>query len=684
MNTSMRAANIKSHKSLLTQPGDPGGAFGRRMTRLAGRPRGAIRALVAGTLRRFALFAALGAVSLLSACGGGGGGGNGGSTGLACDDSIKSGFILDPSQVGGNTTVLLVKQFRKGDQLVLPNSTLPANVTPLTAAADMCLVKLVVGPGFMSEPPTADSWSQGIGFEVYLPEKAAWNNRIRTYGSGGYAGGFHTSLTKLGQNLGQGSGPLIAAVGKGYVVTHSDHGHVGGAIGNNGGGQATWAMKTDGTLNVVLWQDFAERSMHVETFVAKAMTKAYYGKDQKYAYWDGFSTGGRQGYKLVQKWPTDYDGYLIGSPAFNWPKFVLGGAYAAIVTQNDVGHIIPSLKLNYVSAQAVKACDTLNLGFLLDPRTCTYDPTKDAAALCSGVAGNGVTGTNADATKCVNLAEARAIDKMWYGWTRDGSVPDPALDNGNGTSVAPNQLWYGNTRGTNLTGINAAGVLPAGPALAVAASAAPLTLSLDFLTLVLQDPTYAWTNFTNATGNGQSKYLTLTYPAFALAYDKALAMNDVSFSNIATDNADLSGVRDSGRKVLHYHGLADEVIFPQGCINYYTRVAGLMGGFSEVQKFDRLYLIPGMAHDSTFVRSGTIDPTTLAIDNTKFPTPQNSTGRDELFVAMMNWVENGVAPGRIEVSSSNNSINMPLCVYPQKATYNGSGDVRAAASYTCT
>lgn len=114
MNTSMRAANIKSHESLLTHPGDPGGAFGRRMTRLAGRPRGAIRALVAGTLCRFALFAALGAVALLSACGGGGGGGgNGGSTGLACDDSIKSGFILDPNQVGGNTTVLLVKQFRR-------------------------------------------------------------------------------------------------------------------------------------------------------------------------------------------------------------------------------------------------------------------------------------------------------------------------------------------------------------------------------------------------------------------------------------------------------------------------------------------------------------------------------------------------------------------------------------------
>jgi hypothetical protein len=606
------------------------------------------------------------------------------STTFSCDDSIKTGFKQDAAALGGDTTVLLVRQFKKGDQLALPNSTVPAGTPLLTASADMCLVKLVVGPGMSSEPATAPSYSKGIGIEVWLPEKTAWNERIRAYGTGGAGGGFHTDITRLGANAGQGSASHIAAVAKGYVVSHSDAGHVGGTLGNQAGGTLTWAMKADGTPNTVLMKDFVERSVHVQALTTKALTKAYYGKAQKYAYWDGQSMGGRQGYKLVQKYPTDYDGYLIGAPAINTTRMQLNHLYPQIVMQNDLGYILPALKTNFLSAQAVKSCDSLGLGLLLDPLSCHYDPTKDTAALCSGVAGNGgVIGTNTDPTRCVNLAEASSLNKVWYGWTRDGSAPDPAVNNGMGTSLASNQLWYGMTHGTNLTGINAAGVLPGGSALAVVNAFGPVTLGTDLLALVLEEPTYAHTNFVNATGNGQRKYSTLGYSAFANAYDKGLQMNELVFSNLNTDNPDLTAARDSGRKVLHYHGLADEVITPMGSIHYYTRVAAMMGGISEVQKFDRLFMIPGYAHDSTFSRSGQIDPGTLAIDVNKVPLPQGSPGRDELFVALMNWVESGTAPSQIEVSSANNSVTLPICMYPTKATYNGAGNVRTAASYTC-
>jgi hypothetical protein len=40
-----------------------------------------------------------------------------------------------------------------------------------------------------------------------------------------------------------------------------------------------------------------------------------------------------------------------------------------------------------------------------------------------------------------------------------------------------------------------------------------------------------------------------------------------SFGNINTDNADLTRLRDSGAKVITYHGLADQLITPQGSIN---------------------------------------------------------------------------------------------------------------------
>ena len=177
---------------------------------------------------------------------------------------------------------------------------------------DVCLIKLVVGPG-NSGPEGAPSTSPGIGIEIWLPDEEHWNERIRDYGSGGYAGGYHADITRIG--TGGSANPIhLAAVGKGYVVGTSDHGHgaclkssipdptvpcdngtniiVNGQAANVASGNGSFLMDPDGSINTVLWQDFAERSMHELAVKTKLAVKAFYGKPQKYAYWDGYSTGG--------------------------------------------------------------------------------------------------------------------------------------------------------------------------------------------------------------------------------------------------------------------------------------------------------------------------------------------------------------------------------------------------------
>lgn len=144
-----------------------------------------------------------------------------------------------------------------------------------------------------------------------------------------------------------------------------------------------------------------------------------------------------------------------------------------------------------------------------------------------------------------------------------------------------------------------------------------------------------------------------------------------SFSNINTDNADLSAFNARKGKLLLYHGLGDNLIAPQGSINYYNRVATMMGGISSIQSFFRFYLIPGMQHNGSLVGPPTI------------PMPQSAAGRDEMFTALQNWVENGTEPGRVDVSSSNGSVSQALCVYPLKAVYDGTGLQTAASSYAC-
>jgi hypothetical protein len=57
---------------------------------------------------------------------------------------------------------------------------------------------------------------------------------------------------------------------------------------------------------------------------------------------------------------------------------------------------------------------------------------------------------------------------------------------------------------------------------------------------------------------------------------------------------------------------------------------------------------------------------------------------------MMNWVENGTEPQHVIATKWNNDtledgivMQRPLCPYPQKAVYDGSGDWHAASSWNC-
>ena len=127
--------------------------------------------------------------------------------------------------------------------------------------------------------------------------------------------------------------------------------------------------------------------------------------------------------------------------------------------------------------------------------------------------------------------------------------------------------------------------------------------STDSVALALQDVSYAADAsttssipITNGSTTVRNKWLELDYRGLADAVNKYVALQPTLFSNLATDKADLAKLRDLGRKVVVYNGLADDAIPPAGSINYHERVVAAMGGHAEVQKFMRMYLLPGAAH----------------------------------------------------------------------------------------
>ncbi|RJP68421.1 MAG: tannase/feruloyl esterase family alpha/beta hydrolase [Comamonadaceae bacterium] len=576
---------------------------------------------------------------------------------MACDMQGIGRLALD-----AQTRIIAVQNFKAGDEVRLANSPAPHVKT----AVDVCMVKLVVGPGHPG-PAGAPSTSPGIGMEVWLPARDQWNQTIRAYGSGGWAGGFYADPTRIGQG-GGGNAMFLGAVQKGYAVSGTDHGHGGSVSGRN----ASFTMNPDGSVNTVLWQDFAERSLLEQAVKTKAVVKAYYGKAHSRAYFDGFSTGGRQGYKLAQKFHGQYDGILAGAPAFNWTRFITSELYPQVVMQRDLGRTIPNAKLHAASALALRSCGgaQANWGFLLDPLACTYNPARDPAALCAGEAGEaGVQGTNAQGT-CLGLKEAQALNKIWYGMTRDGSAPDPAQDNGRTGSLAAQrgQLWWGLTRGTDLT--------------ALAGEKEPFPIASQVVALSLQNPRIAQKGmFSNATGNAEDGWKALSYSDLVSAYERGLAMQ-ARFSHINTDSPDLSGLRDRGAKVLSYHGLSDQLIMPQGSLNYFDRLVQHMGGVDKVQTFNRLFFIPGLGHTGAFGGTASVGLDGAITPPSAVPLPQPATGRDELFNALRNWVEKGIAPERIELTAASGHLSLPICSHPKKAVLTGANP-NVASSYTC-
>jgi hypothetical protein len=573
---------------------------------------------------------------------------------LSCDDSLKSQFAIDP-----DTTVTLIRFFKKGDNLNLDGTP-----TKKTAARDLCMVKLNVGPGYPG-PAGAPSTSRGIGIEIWLP--SPWSGRVHILGGGGFVGSpdisSHTQLATTGSLI-----PAFDIAGaEGSVSAVTDAGHI--AQGRDGTG--AFAMLPDGGINRTLWTDFASRGIHETAVKAKALAAIYYGTAVKYSYFDGCSTGGRQGHMEAQKYPEDFDGILVGDAALNWTRFIPAELYPQIVMQRDLGgEVLTAAQLALVSSSAVSACDTdLNgqhAGYISDPAACRYDPTKDHAVLCKANGGSNETAA------CVSPRQANAINKMWFGQTANGSVPSPATSNGYAATLLPKQLWFGITRGTQLGMRSFFGL----PGLAASANGVPIPFSkaTDQVALNLQRPALSTPQFQNATGNGTDGWKSLSYADMARA-QKDGEILDSAFGGINTDDPNLTRFRDRGARMLFYHGMADQVIPIQGSTRYYESAAGKMGGFAALQSFYRCYQIPAMGHCLGIGSVNGIDGVSPAA-NPPLPAP------GQLFVALMSWVEKGEPPENIVLRNASDSISRPLCAFPAKLRY-VSGDRSFAASYLC-
>jgi hypothetical protein len=396
--------------------------------------------------------------------------------------------------------------------LSLSDTTIESASIQEADGSSTCVVHATV-----THPPAGDS----VKVWIWLPVKD-WNGRFQGMGGGGMSGGSE--------------GSLRAPVSLGYAAGATDTGHTGGS--------GSFALDSKGRLNWALIRDNSYVGIHDMTIVGKALTEAFYARAPRYSYFNGCSTGGRQGLMEAQRYAADYNGVLAGAPAINFTKLhpeQLWGHLVMLESHN----IVPICKMNAATAAAIAACDTIDGvkdGIIEDPKRCTYDPKA-------------LIGTAAGDCGPINQADADVIRQIWQGpRRRDGSF-----------------LWYGLPRGGAFT-LSATGGIPL--------AGRPFGITLDWFRYFLtQNPEWDWT--------------TITRDGYEQLWDQSVE----EFSAvIATDNPDLTAFRDRGGRIVLWHGWADQLIYAEGTIDYFKRVQQQMGGRESTARFMRLFMAPGVGH----------------------------------------------------------------------------------------
>ncbi|KAL5593467.1 hypothetical protein FOBRF1_012569 [Fusarium oxysporum] len=385
-------------------------------------------------------------------------------------------------------------------------------------------------PNYSRFQYTHPGWNDTINTYVTLPV-SGWNGRFVGVGGGGWSTGDLPDLAQPASN--------------GYAAVTTDGGHL---LANRQ--ELDWALDSTGNLNWPALQNFAAVSLDDAATLGKAVTAAYYGKKPRYSYWNGCSTGGRQGHMMAQRYPTQYNGVLATASAFNWDKFVTSEYWPQVV-MHKLDYYPPICELNAITKAAIEACDQLDGvkdGVISNPDLCKFDPKS--------VVGKSVECTNPSGTIKISKKGAEVARLTWRGpETEDGKF-----------------LWYGLDRGADLSGLANTTCTSLKDC-----TSSPFAIAQDWLTtFLLQDQSASLEDLSHA------------------EYSKLFRQSVNRFASVmGTSDPDLTDFKKAGGKLISWHGTADQLIPHKGSVDYYKRV---LEEDSTATDYYRFFEAPGVGH----------------------------------------------------------------------------------------
>ncbi|CEH15431.1 Tannase/feruloyl esterase [Ceraceosorus bombacis] len=430
------------------------------------------------------------------------------------------------------------------------------------------------------------------------------------------------------------------------------------------GSDTTWTIQSPESQN-----DFGYRGVHVSTLASKAVVSQFYGaksfgtdrantKDATgltfRSYFKGCSTGGRQAMVSAQRYPQDFDGIMAGSPAIDYNYL---NAYQIHVNsfQNDTSspRYIPEELYATIHEAALNQCDAMDGqmdGIIGDVFNCDphdYVPRLACDAQESVAADSTIIPTIASESDAVKLtARSRQakltgnngliqLDNITSSDT-PSCLTQPQIDNlydiyetfKIGDTLIHEPVLPGSETGwTVLDGVG--GVpFPAAPGW------------FKYQVLNITDKNAAFNPYTQVT------------PDVIFQGQQADAGGTIGF------NTNLRPYFQKGGKLVHYHGLADQLIPSGSSFRYHKLVTNNYSRFSSSYKF---FPIPGMNHcrsgDGAF-NFGSAGQTDQAGWR-----PLSYDANHDLTLALFKWVEQGTAPTSIIGAAYKNSTTETIGSY---------------------
>ncbi|KAJ3840317.1 ferulic acid esterase [Lentinula raphanica] len=473
-----------------------------------------------------------------------------------------------------------------GTNLSFPDNHPTCGIPHQVISSDICRVAMSV--------PTSES--SEISLEAWLPVN--YSGRFLSTANRGFSGCILYNELEFATSLG------FASVG----ANNGHNGTSGFAFLNNPNAIA----------------DYAYRSVHTGVVAGKELVNSFYRSPFRKSYFLGCSSGGRQGFKEAQDFPTDFDGIVAGSPAFAFTRIISwGGALHKATGDPESDTFLTPELWAVVYDEVLRQCDALDGakdGLLEDPNLCQFTPET---LICSeGQTSDCLTGKQADTV--------RTIFSPFYGL--DGRLLYPRMQPGINTKKHVPFYFEG----------------------------IPWDLTEDwFRYVVYNDTTWDGRNFSVA---------------------DAMFSASQNPSNIETWEGDLSAFAKNGGKILSYHGLQDFVISSEISQLYHAHVSRTMNlPPHELDDFYRLFYVSGMDH----CRDGD-GASAIGQD---LGSSAGRDPNENALMAMVRWVEEGIPPEVLRGAklSADGSVEYwrAHCKWPKRNHYTGPGSFTDEESWQC-